>query len=134
MRIRYARFRWTVACRGDQVFLRPGATPEEQVRAAARLQEFAAACFLRVVHKHLWTELGRLGDMSWGISVEHINGTAATLLVDVWYGARDWSQVGLRLFWFPTRGWPSFRRIIKDVVSEFMGGLGAVCETCKTTI
>ena len=131
MRVRYANLRWTITCKGAQTVLPvdgPQGLAEAERRAvSARLQAHAADCLHRAAHTHLCTELGRLGDFSYRITVEQVFAREARLLIEVWYGARDWSQVGRRVFWWPTRGWPRLAGILQDARSTFLQGMGALC-------
>ena len=128
-RIRYVKLRWTVTCNGRQTFLFEDASEEERAAAGARLQAHAAACLLGAAHTHLSTELGRLGDLSYRITVERITAREASLLIDVWYGARNWLQLWLRVFWFPARGWPRLAHILREARMTFLQGIEALCHT-----
>ena len=127
--VRYVKLRWTVTCNGRQTFLPGNTSEEERVAAGARLQAHAAACLLGAAHTHLSTELGRLGDLSYRITAERVTAREASLLIDVWYGARNWSQLGLRVFWFPVRGWPRLTHILREARMTFLQGIGALCHT-----
>ena len=127
MRVRYAKLRWTVTCNGQKTFLPDNASKEQRATAGARLQAHAAACLLGAAHTHLCTELGRLGDLSYRIVVEKVTAREASLLIDVWYGARDWSQLLLRVFWFPVRGWPQLAHILGEARRTFWQGIETLC-------
>ena len=129
MRVRYAKLRWTVTCNGQKTFLPDNASKEQRATAGARLQAHAAACLLGAAHTHLCTELGRLGDLSYRIVVEKVTAREASLLIDVWYGARNWSQLLLRVFWFPVRGWPQLTHILQEARTTFLQGIEALCHT-----
>ena len=129
MRLRYAKLRWTVTCKGQRTFLPDNASEKQRAAAGARLQAHAAACLLGAAHAHLCTELGRLGDLSYRITTERVTAREASLLIDVWYGARNWRQLGLRVFWFPVRGWPRLTHILGGARTTFLQGIETVCHT-----
>ena len=127
--IRYVKLRWTVTCKGQRTFLPDNASEKQRAAAGARLQAHAAACLLGAAHAHLCTELGRLGDLSYRITTERVTAREASLLIDVWYGARNWGQLGLRVFWFPVRGWPRLTHILGEARTTFLQGIETVCHT-----
>ena len=127
--VRYIKLRWTVTCKGQRTFLPDNASEKQRAAAGARLQAHAAACLLGAAHAHLCTELGRLGDLSYRITTERVTAREASLLIDVWYGARNWRQLGLRVFWFPVRGWPRLTHILGGARTTFLQGIETVCHT-----
>ena len=127
--VRYIKLRWTVTCKGQRTFLPDNASEKQRAAAGARLQAHAAACLLGAAHAHLCTELGRLGDLSYRITTERVTAREASLLIDVWYGARNWRQLGLRVFWFPVRGWPRLTHILGEARTTFLQGIETVCHT-----
>lgn len=118
-RTNYRLARWTATAGPSHVFVLPEASQEEKAAAEEKLRVHAADCIRRVSDKQLRTEVGWLSDVSWRVETERLASGSVSLLIEISYATRNLRQWIARVFWLPTRGWPTADALLTEALWLF---------------